>query len=335
MELYLDKADVSKQEQNLTKEFEREFDISIIDLRAWISYYKKQYKKAENQMLYVVQLLDSVENTAKNTIQTEREQAYSFLVMLYEEMNRTDLALDYQKKLNDVNIKRFDIERNKALHELSIKYDVENKERQIQRLEEEKVATQRALWLTIGLCFLFLLAMVLSFLLFRLRRKNLNDRLYEKALETEISQQTLINRNREMELLQQEFDQLKLLSEKNKEDTDKYKNTLQNLQKQMNEALSKTMINHVMELIKGAHLSQEIEKKYIDKLIGLNINELDCLFATATQQLTTLDMKYIICFKLDIDVVDIANIFHVEPNTVYTVRHRIRKKFDKRDYLLF
>ena len=40
-----------------------------------------------------------------------------------------------------------------------------------------------------------------------------------------------------------------------------------------------------------------------------------------------MDKRYILCFAAGMSVEDVADLFHIEPASVYTVRYRLRKKF--------
>ena len=60
--------------------------ISALDLQAWIYLYHKDYVRAEKQEQEVLRLIDSIAAVKKNTVVTERGEAYDFFVTLYEEM---------------------------------------------------------------------------------------------------------------------------------------------------------------------------------------------------------------------------------------------------------
>ena len=42
-----------------------------------------------------------------------------------------------------------------------------------------------------------------------------------------------------------------------------------------------------------------------------------------------MDKRYLMCFAAGLSAEQVADIFNVEPASVYTVRYRIRKKFPK------
>ena len=62
---------------------------------------------------------------------------------------------------------------------------------------------------------------------------------------------------------------------------------------------------------------------------------MDRLYASATGKLTSLDTKYILCFMVGMDTEHVAELFGISIDSVYSVRHRVRRKFDKHASLPF
>ncbi|MCL2073360.1 MAG: hypothetical protein FWH18_05540 [Marinilabiliaceae bacterium] len=58
---------------------------------------------------------------------------------------------------------------------------------------------------------------------------------------------------------------------------------------------------------------------------------LENAYQTSKAKITSMDIKYIICFAADLDTKDISLIFNIEPASVNTVRYRIKKKFAEED----
>jgi len=59
----------------------------------------------------------------------------------------------------------------------------------------------------------------------------------------------------------------------------------------------------------------------------LDVEMLERGFLSARDKISNMDMKYIICFAIDMEVQDMSLLFNVEPASIYTVRYRIKKKF--------
>ena len=68
--------------------------------------------------------------------------------------------------------------------------------------------------------------------------------------------------------------------------------------------------------------------KYEKKLNAMDFEGIQKIIDQATTPLTTMDLQYIIVFQgLNMKPAQVAEMFNVEPASVYTVRYRIRKKF--------
>lgn len=303
IEKYLNKAEEYVQLCHY-KGWERdECYISIYDERAWLYYYKKDYKKAEKEMFQVINLLDTVDQYSPNTVLIEREQAYSFLAMLYEETGKPAEALKYQKMMNEVMKERYDLETQNSIHRLMVQYEVEKQNSEISHLQAENKATRKAMWLTIGLCLICLSVIILLLWIFQLHRTNMKDLLYEKELEKENIQQEL-----------------------------QYQKQLH----QLDESRAATLRKQLAENLQLANTFDEPTKaNYLARIENLNYEEIEKLAAQASQKLTSLDIKYIICFMIGMSTEDIAMLFSISNDSVYSVRHRIRKKFNKNTALPF
>ena len=64
----------------------------------------------------------------------------------------------------------------------------------------------------------------------------------------------------------------------------------------------------------------------ISRLQALDWDNISLLCAKGNR-LTNMDKRYILCFAAGMSVEEVADLFHIEPASVYTVRYRLRKKF--------
>ena len=161
--------------------------ISIVDLEAWQEYYERDYAKAEQMMLEVLMMIDTIAKQSPNTIITERGEAYSFLAMLHEEQCHWKQALAYQQKVTANNEERYNLDKRRVLQEIQTQYEVEK-----QHLEMEKLAAENRSrgWLLVALVLL-LLALAMGYGVVAMRKKNAEAKLYEAALEADNMRQTI------------------------------------------------------------------------------------------------------------------------------------------------
>lgn len=96
----------------------------------------------------------------------------------------------------------------------------------------------------------------------------------------------------------------------------------------MSRTIISTMANKIIEMIAHAPLASDLKILYNKKLSLLSADEaLIQIFLSSDCKVTPTDIKYILCFYIDMIVRDISLTLSVEVASVYTVRYRIRKKF--------
>jgi tetratricopeptide (TPR) repeat protein len=260
--------------------------ISVVDLEAWQEYYEKDYFQAEQMMLEVIAMIDTVAKVSPNTVITERGEAYKFLSMIYEEQGKWQKALDYKQKLIENNDLRYDVDKRRVLQDIQTKYEVEKQTLQMEKLAAENKSNR---WIMVAL-WLLLVAMVLCYWLLEMRRKNIEAKFYEAALEADNMRQTI-------NALESKTDVDPLV----------------------------ILVDELVEQLLNGRKREYVESA-VTHLRNLDLNHIQSLLSHA-KKLTTMDKRYILCFAAGMTVENIADLMSLEPASVYTVRYRLRKKF--------
>ncbi|MGM9811020.1 MAG: hypothetical protein ACI30J_09175 [Paludibacteraceae bacterium] len=279
----------------------QEVSISIQDMWAWLHFYRGQYRAAERTMLEVMVMIDSVAINQPNTIVTERGEAYAFMVMLCTEQGRYREALDWQERLIENNAVRYDIDKTASLQEIETRYEVEKKTLEMERLQERNLAFRRLLYLLLSL----LLCAILLIIVLYLRKKNTEAKLYEAALEADNIRSAM------------DAALAAASSDKGESGREKKQDGMTALQ-----LLADNLIKQLQQL----PASCAYKTHSIARLQTLDIENIAHLCAQGNR-LTNMDKRYILCFAAGMSVEDVADLFHIEPASVYTVRYRLRKKF--------
>ena len=279
----------------------QEVSISIQDMWAWLHYYRKQYGAAEQTMRKVLARIDSVAEYYPNTVVTERGEAYAFMVMLCTEQGRYREALDWQERLIENNAVRYDIDKTASLQEIETRYEVEKQALEMERLQERNLAFRRFLYLLLSLLFCAILLIVVLYL----RKKNTEEKLYEAALEADNMRSAM------------DAAPAAAPSEKGESGREDKQDGMRALQ-----LLADNLIKQLQQMpVSCAYKSQSIS--HLQALNWENLAQL----CTRGNRLTNMDKRYILCFAAGMSVEDVADLFHIEPASVYTVRYRLRKKF--------
>lgn len=274
--------------------------ISVVDLEAWQEYYEMDYANAEKMMLEVIEMIDTVAKVSPNTVITERGEAYKFLAMIYEEQGRWQDALRYQKLVIENNNIRYDLDKRFTLQKVQTQYEVEkhkieihNKQLvieknqlELERLNQKNRANQ---WLLIALSSWLIIVCAVVLVLY-LRKKNIESRLYEAALEADNMRHTIID-----------------------------------LKKKTNIEPIQLMVDELIGQLQSISKRDYVERAIVE-LRNLDLAHIQVLLDHG-DKITTMDRRYILCFAANMSVEDIADLMSLEPASVYTVRYRIRKKF--------
>lgn len=93
--------------------------------------------------------------------------------------------------------------------------------------------------------------------------------------------------------------------------------------------IHKIILCKLQNTLSESRLSLEVKQKYINNLETLDVEKLNVYLSETKVKLSSMDVKYICCFYIGMETKDIANVFHIEPASVNTVRYRLRKKVGK------
>ena len=276
------------------KYVDAELEINVYIFYAKLHFEQERYEQAEKELLYVLSLLEELDN---NNTAMEYTETYKFLAKCYEMMKRPAEALKYYKLLLENEGKRYDNEKVVAMNDMLVKYETEKKQIQIQTLIKEQRILRLIIWLSLTLLTILLLIILLN----RLKRKNIEQRLYETALLAELQQ-------------------TEFATEKG-----------QNAKQQLEQNRVKNTIEDITKLISVSLIETNDKQIYLQRLSQIDVKLLETAYQISKVKITGMDMKYLVCFTTDMDVKDISLLFNIEPASVHTVRYRIKKKFSKED----
>ncbi len=99
------------------------------------------------------------------------------------------------------------------------------------------------------------------------------------------------------------------------------------LKKHIAEIPSHSTVDNMRSIIASSPLELVRKNDYLVHLDLMDRAYVETLCASAVANLTATDRKYIICFLLRMSTADMAQLFNVEPETIYIVKYRIKRKF--------
>ncbi|MBQ7210472.1 MAG: hypothetical protein IJS05_06230 [Paludibacteraceae bacterium] len=294
---YLDLAQEARDHTDYLAPIDlQEADISILDERSWLAYYFGERAEAKRYMLEVLALIDTVSQTRPNAVLTERCEAYQFMAMIAEEENNHTEALEWQKKLNEANRERYNVEQNEALHEVEAQYKKREQDQTISALRKQNI-------MLIAISASLLAILVSAFVIFRLRRKNREQEQYEQAVEAALPQ--TIAQATANESVQPQHP----------------------LHESAADQPSSTRPIEASSLKLQLDLLCHDFPRYEQRLRKVNLTLVADLCSHARKPLSVVDLRYLICFLTDLTTTEVAEMFSVEPPSIYIARYRLRRKF--------
>jgi hypothetical protein len=269
-----------------------ELEVSVYVQLSELHFRDGELAKAEEEALHVLRVAEPFKDD--DTMIVDFAETYALLVKLYEQTGRPAEALKYQKMLQELEQRRYDADKILALNDMAAKHEHEKQREQITDLTEEKRHVQIISWL-LGIATLLLAVSLFALaLLTRMRRKNIELELYETALLAEQKQ-----------------------------------SELKNIKQGLKTSLFTVAREQLVQLINTSVLEQETKELYLEKLSGFDITTLDKAILASDATFSSMDVRYLLCFAIDMKTGDIATLFNIEPASVNTVRYRIRKKAGK------
>lgn len=263
----------------------KEFEIMLNSIHAGTLFRIGRLRESRAVLDRTLVLLAEMERY--ENLNTARSIVYRFAVDYYKATGDPAEALRFQELLTANQERIHEWNRTMVINEMSAKYDAERNRVRIEMLTRENRAARQILWLVAGLSLAVIAAGGLMIFMGRLRRKNIEQRLYETALEAELSPRMPVRET----------------------------------------------IDKIARQVGGAAIEKDAKQAYLESLEHLDVSLLETIYRSSKGSLTSLDMKYIVCFAAEIAVRDIGGLFNVEPASVNTVRYRIRKKFAPDDPL--
>ena len=162
------------------------------------------------------------------------------------------------------------------------------------KLQKATIARQKSvLRLVSVISVLVVLAIVFALLAVLYRKRQIEETLYAKALEA-----------------------------------DNMYTALQQVRERTNTEPLEIMRGQLLSQIRSLSDRTKYKQEAISRVEQLNLQTFKQNILEA-ESLSVMDKRYLMCFAAGLSAEQVADVFNVEPASVYTVRYRIRKKFPK------
>lgn len=323
---------LAKAEEELSKEHAR--------FSRWVNIYgiKSDFAMKEGNMAlaeqYLVEAVSRLDSRADNSLLRLEHALHQHLAQLAEKKGDLTSALAYQKRGEEILKQNFDQMQMANAQKLEVQYESEKKDQQLILLRETAELRQRQNYLYGGLAVAAVLGLLFMFRSYHFKLRYSIERERKLAQEKEDAERTAALQvkfeKEEQARLQVEQDLLELKH--------------QQLQK---EALANSLIiEHKNDMLKQIQLKlRNGDPRDIQKLLReetllnadfedikwqiqqLHPNFFQQLIHKADAKLTALDLKYCAYIYLQLSTKQIAQVLHVEAQSVRMFKYRLKQKF--------
>ncbi|MDR3328073.1 MAG: hypothetical protein LBT04_08155 [Prevotellaceae bacterium] len=91
------------------------------------------------------------------------------------------------------------------------------------------------------------------------------------------------------------------------------------------------LVNGVIGLLAQSPMDDSKKELYAHRLKNLDLEILTDAYAAVSGAVSQSNMKYVVCFFIDMNTLDIGQLFGINQTSVRTAKYRIRRKFAKSD----
>lgn len=306
----------------------------------WINVYgiKSDFALREGNIplaeQYLIQAINKLDSRRDNSLLQLEYNLYNHLSKLSEKKNDIQSALNYQRTAENILKKNFDHLQISNAQKLEVQYETEKKDQQLKLLGETAELRQRQNYLYGGLAILATLGLAFMFRSYHFKLRYSIEREKKLAKEKEDAEV-----NAEMQVKLEREEQARLKAEQ-----ELLELKHQQLQK---EALANSLIiDHKNDMLKQIQSKlQDGNPRDIQRLlreetllntdfddIKWQIQQLHPTFFSqliekANQKLTPLDLRYCAYLYLQMSTKQIAQVLHVEPQSVRMFKYRLKQKF--------
>lgn len=321
---------VLAEEKLKNKEASSEKWINVYGIKSSFAHKNGNPALAEHYLLQGLSLLMS-----DNTNHYKLEYVVTKeLAALVQKRNDMKTALTYQLRAEDLLKKSFNEQQLFNAQKLEVQYETAKKDQELELLKEREDFRRKQNYLYGGIAIALLFGLVFMFVSYHFRLRYSIEREKKIAKEKEDAEQKAhiqlmlekeeqARMTAEQELLDLRRQQLEKEVLANSLIIDRKNDTL----KQIHDKIQSGEAGHIQKLIKEEMLLHSDFEDIKMQIQELHPDFFKRLSDKAIQKLTLLDLKYCTYLYLKMTTKQIAQVLHVEPQSVRMFKYRLKQKF--------
>lgn len=280
---------------------------------------------AEVYLLQAVEIMKKVEHPYYYTLTS----LYTSLSNLYEKQLDFKNALKYQKEAEQARQKLFDEQQILNTQKLEIQYETEKRSREMETLKERAESRRMQNYLYIGIAVASLAGLIFMFRAYHYklrysmqREKQLLLEKQDAALQVKFEKEAQARLKAEQLLMEAKQQQLQKEVMANALHLEHKNEMLQ----QLSDDIEKGNAVNTRRLLKEELLLDDDFEQTKLHLQKMHPDFFKMLSEKSVQKLTALDLKYCTYLHLKMDTRQIAQLLHVETQSVRMAKYRIKQK---------
>ncbi|RAV28959.1 hypothetical protein DN748_11255 [Sinomicrobium soli] len=318
------------EEKLKNKEASSEKWINVFGIKSGFAKQKGDLALAEQ---YLLQGLALLVNDDTNHYRLEYAVNKDLTDIALKEGN-PGLAVNYQQNAENALKKSFNEQQLFNAQKLEVQYETRKKDQELKLLKEREDFSRKQNYLYGGIALASLFGLVFMFVSyhFRLRysierekklAREKEDARQQAQIQLKLEKEEQARLKAEQELLDLRRQQLEKEALANSLIIERKNDTLRQIQ----DKIQSGEAGHIQKLIKEEMLMQADFEDIRMQIQELHPDFFNRLSEKAIQKLTPLDLKYCTYLYLKMDTRQIAQVLHVEPQSVRMFKYRLKQKF--------
>jgi tetratricopeptide (TPR) repeat protein len=321
-------ATEQKQYEKGRAYYQKVYDLAL-QAQDWLILTNTLQHLAENyeQNLEYAKAIDFAQKSLvlaqKHELKMEEKNAYFILATVSYKQYKYQESFDYQEQYNILKDTLFNLQKSQQIAELTIQYETEKKEQQIQALEKDRQFREYAIY---ALVFLILLLGIIAMYRYQLQKKIHQEK--QKVSEAKLALQAI-----QSKIEQERYEEHIAYQERELTSNAMHlfqKNEMLNtLQEKFNE-LNPDIKAQLKPLLQEIRSNINLDKDW-DNFQKHFVEVYPRFFTKLTEKCSTLsqtELKLLAYIRMKLSNKEVASLMNITSKSVEMSRYRLKKKFN-------
>ena len=296
-------------------------------------HFSENYAQSKDYARAIDYAQKSLVLAQEHELKDEQKNAFYTLSDLYARQGNEANAYRYLLQYNALKDSIFSLQKNKQISELTIQYETEKKEQQIELLEKDKKLGQNTIYRLV--LIIMLLLIISSFVLYGYQSRQTIQAQKEKLAQAEKAklEAQLVLQEAQRKMEQERFEEQIAHKERELASTAMHifqKNEMLNALQEKMGALNTDVKTQIKPLFQEIRNNIDLDKDWTN--FQLHFVKVHPDFFTHLQQdfpaLSQNELKLLAYIRMNLSNKEIASLLNITPKSMEMARYRLKKKFN-------